>query len=358
VQEFVEKVLTDAVGQKASDVHFTVGLPPQLRVEGLWRSHGEEPMTPSLCAGIVRELVGADRMAAFLDNKDLDVSYSIQGVGRFRVNSFFQRGSMGAAIRVMPFRVPDFEELGLPLEIMRSFCNTANGLVLVCGPTGSGKSTTLAAMVGHINRTRKSHIITIEDPIEFLHDHQKSIVDQREIGRDTNGFAEAMRCVLRQSPDIILVGEIRDPETVRTALMLAETGHLVISTIHTGEVTQGLSRLADMFPNEKQAEIRVSLAMALRGMIIQQLLPQQDGTRILAYELLAPNAAVRNLVRSGKFEQVYSLLQTRRDLGMQTMNRSLFDLWQNGDLSREVILARSPRPLELENMLSGGASGR
>jgi len=349
----LDDILAEAVRRGASDVHVTVGVPVQLRIEGDWCSYDDERLTPPDCEDIAAGILGDGRLAELARAKDLDLSYSVPSVGRFRVNIFYQRGSVGVAIRVLPFRIPEFRELGLPVETMRQLCVAPNGLVLVCGPTGSGKSTTLAAMVDYINRTEKRHIVTIEDPIEFLHDHKRSLVDQREVGTDTCSFLDAMKHVLRQSPDVVLVGEIRDPDTVRTSLMLAETGHLVLSTIHTGEVTQGLSRLCDMFSAEQQQEIRVSLSLVLRGMIVQQLLPTaiDDRRRVLAEEVMLPNAAVRHLIREGKFQQVYSELQTRQDAGMRTMNMSLLQLWRAGKIARQTALDKSQNPLELGSLM-------
>ncbi len=358
----IDELLTQASQRRASDVHITVGLPPQFRVEGVWYSAGEPPLTPDDCRTLALALLGSGRMHRFVQTHEVDCSYSIKGVGNFRVNCFFQRGSIGVAIRLLPAETPQFEDLGLPVGLMESLANLPHGLILVCGPTGSGKSTTLAAMLGHINRKRNAHIITIEDPIEYTYTHDQSIVNQREVGADTESFAAAMKYALRQQPDVIMVGEIRDIETVRAALMLAETGHLVMSTIHTGEVTQGLSRLVDMFPSEQQAEIRVSLSLVLRAMIVQQLLPpsQEEMRRVLATEILLSNTAVQNLIRTGKFEQLYGLLQTHRAEGMRTMNMSLFELWQAGRITREVAISKSTKPAELDALISGhsGASRR
>lgn len=355
----LDDILAEAVKRGASDVHFTVGVPPQLRIEGEWHALGDEPLGPGACERIVAAVLGDSRLEELRIARDLDLSYSVPSLGRFRINVFHQRGSVGVAIRVLPFSIPAFAELGLPAPTMQRLCVAPNGLVLVCGPTGSGKSTTLASMVNYINRTRKRHIVTIEDPIEFLHDHDQSIVDQREVGSDTNSFLDAMKHVLRQSPDVVLVGEIRDADTVRTALMLAETGHLVLSSIHTGEVTQGLSRLCDMFPSDQQQEIRVSLSLVLRGMVVQQLLPVtgSENRRVLASEILLPHASVRHLIREGKFQQVYSELQTRQDMGMRTMNVSLLQLCRAGRISKQVAMDKSPNPIELRSLMEHTGHG-
>ena len=353
----VDAVLTLAAREEASDAHFTVGMPPSLRRDGDWVPLKADALTPDDCQAVALHLLGERRFAEFDEAKEFDLSYTISGVARYRVNAFFQRGSVGVAARVLPYAIPRFEDLGLPVETMKELTSAPNGIVLVCGSTGSGKSTTLAAMVSHINRNFKKHVVTIEDPVEFVHAHDRSIVDQREVGVDTTNFAEAMRHVLRQSPDVVLVGEIRDPETVQTAMMIAETGHLVLSTIHSGDVIQGLSRLVDIFPEGQRSEIRVSLSLVLRGMVVQQLLPcLETRQRVLAYELMLSNAAIRNLIREGKFEQVYNQLHTGQGIGMRTMNTSLFDLWRAGKISREIALLRSPAPSELTALMERSRS--
>ena len=346
--------LTAAVEQRASDVHFTTGLPPQLRVDGEWLSRGETALTPADCEDIARQFLDEDAMRAFGERKEHDSSRSVKGVGRFRVNAFRQRGSVGVAVRVLPYEVPGFEELGLPAGTMAELCELPHGLVLVCGPTGSGKSTTLAAMVSHINRSFKRHIMTIEDPVEYMHRHEQSIVEQREIGTDSNSFAEAMRHVLRQSPDVVLVGEIRDAESVRTALMIAETGHLVLTTIHTGEAAQGLSRIVDMFPSHEIRDVRVSLSLVLRGMVVQQLLPGVSRRRVLACEVMMSSPAIRNIIREGKFEQVHTHIHTSRELGMQTMNASLAQLCLDGVISAGTAIGKSTNVQELNALLGTG----
>jgi twitching motility protein PilT len=350
----VDDTLAEAVGLGASDIHFTVGLPPQIRVGGAWRALGKDRLRRQDCEQIAESFVrGETEWQTFRSEWEYDTSYSVAGVGRFRVNLFLQRGSPGIACRVLPFEIPHFEDLGLPEQVMERLCVLPSGLILVCGPTGSGKSTTLAAMIGHINRTRHAHIVTMEDPIEFLHQHQLSIVDQREVGLDTKSFLSAMRHVLRQSPDVVLVGEIRDQETVRTAIMLAETGHLVLSTIHAGEIVQGLSRITDMFPPEQQEEVKVSLASVLKAMLVQQLIPRQGhaGERVLAYEAMLINTAIQNLVRQGKYEMIYSQLQTRHEFGMKTMNDSLLELFQAGAIDADSAYTKSTRPNEIAKPL-------
>lgn len=354
----VDAILTQATKGLASDAHFTVGLPAHVRVDGEWVSLNDTKLSDVDCESVAKALLGEARFGEFLDENEADISYSIKGVGRFRVNVFRQRGSIGVAARVLPYEVPAFEKLGLPADKMKELASIPNGMVLVCGATGSGKSTTLAAMIAHINKTEARHIVTVEDPVEFMHPHQKSIVDQREVGVDTRSFAEAMRRVLRQTPDVVLVGEIRDPETVSTALMIAETGHLLLSTIHAADVMQGLSRMVDIFPEGQRNEVRMSLSLVLRGMIVQQLLPGlRRQRRVLAYEFLLINSAVKNLIREGKFEQVYNQIHTGHELGMRTMNSSLFRLWRSGDISEEMAMLKSPLPVELKSLMERARVG-
>jgi twitching motility protein PilT len=348
----IREILEYATQEGASDVHITVGIPAQMRVQGVWEALDGPRLTPRDCETLARSVVTDAQWELLVEKRELDVSCSRPGIGRFRVNVFFQRDSVAMAIRVLPFHVPKFGELGLPVKTMERLCVAPFGIVFVCGPTGSGKSTTLASMIGHINENSRKHIMTIEDPIEFLHNHRQSIVDQREVGSDTLSFTNAMKYIVRQNPDVVLVGEIRDQESVRTALLLAETGHLVFTTVHAGEVTQALSRMSDMFPADQQVEIRLSLSLVLQAVVAQQLVPTAtDATRALAYELLLPSEATRNLVRTGKFEQIYSLMQTRQDQGMQTMNQSLHDLWRRRVISRDAALTWSPRAIELERVL-------
>lgn len=344
-------ILKAAVERRASDVHFTAGIPPQMRVDGEWLDNPGNVLSPADCKDVALQFLGDERMRVFLEQQEHDSSHSIKGVGRFRVNVFFQRGSVGVAVRVLPYEIPEFNSLGLPESTMADLCELPHGLVLVCGPTGSGKSTTLASMVSHINRHFKRHIVTIEDPVEYMHRHVRSIVEQREIGSDSASFAAAMRHVLRQSPDVVLVGEIRDAESVRTALMIAETGHLMLTTIHTGEVAQGLSRIVDMFPSHQLRDVRVSLSLVLRGMLVQQLLPGLKRRRVLACEIMLSNPAMCNLIREGKFEQIHTQIHTRRESGMMTMNGALAQLCLAGEISEETALSKSTNVQELKALL-------
>ncbi len=348
----INQILSTGVQHESSDVHITVGLPPMMRVEGKWRPFDCACVSPADSERLAREVLGKDRMSEFEQVREFDLSYSIEGVGRFRINVFWQRGSVGMAVRILPYEMPDFEQLGLPVKVMQDLCNLPNGIVLICGPTGSGKSTTLAAMISYINQTRNRHIVTIEDPIEFLHDHDHCIIDQREVNTDTSSFSIAMKHVLRQSPDVVMIGEIRDQDTVRTAMALAESGHLVLTTTHAGEAVQGLIRLVDMFPASQQQEIRVSLSLVLRAMLIQQLLiGEKRRRRVLACEVMLSTPAVNNLIREGKFQLIQSHLQTNQDLGMCSMNNALAQLLLQQEISADTAMSRSRNPAELQALM-------
>lgn len=337
----LEAVLREAVGAGASDVHITVGLPPVFRINGdLKRQEHLPVVTAARADEILRSMVDQELYARFRRTGDLDFAYSLAGVGRFRVNAFKQRGSVGLAMRLINARIPSLTELGLP-AVAAEFTRKHKGLVLVTGPTGSGKSTTLAAMVDLINRERSCHIITLEDPIEYMHRHQKSIVNQREIGSDSLNFAQALRAALREDPDVILVGEMRDLETIATAITAAETGHLVLASLHTAGAAQTVDRIIDVFPPHQQPQVRVQLADTLEGVISQQLLPRMDRPgRVVAVEVLVATPAVRNLIREGKTHQLLSTMQTGAKYGMCTMEASLRELLRQGKVASEEVYAR------------------
>lgn len=325
-----------AVEHKASDIHLAVESPPVLRVDGVLRRIGEEKLSCQELDQFAHFLMNENQAQRFLEQGELDFSYSLPGVGRFRVNVFRQRGSVAIVIRIIPFTVPTPESLGLP-PVCIELAKLEKGLVLVTGPTGSGKSTTLASMIDYINRTRSAHIVTIEDPIEYLHQHRLSLVNQREIGNDTFSFANALRAVLRQDPDVILVGEMRDLETIGTAVTAAETGHLVFSTLHTNDATQAVDRMIDVFPPFQQQQIRVQLAAVLQGVLAQQLLPRIDGKgRVAAFEMLRVTQGARNLIREGKTHQLPTVIQTGGKQGMQSMEKGLQDLVRQGIISAEL----------------------
>jgi twitching motility protein PilT len=351
------EVLMKMVEARASDVHLTPGIPPVLRVRGqITPMDGYPPLTAQHTRDVVYSILNDDQRKRFENNKSLDFAYAIPGVARFRVNTYFQRGAISAALRHTPDQIPDLEELGLP-PVIREFTKKPRGFVVVTGPTGSGKSTTLASMVHIINHEREEHILTIEDPIEFLHKHGKCIVNQREIGSDALDFSSALRGALRQDPDVILVGEMRDLETISTALTAAETGHLVFATLHTQSASQTVDRIIDVFPPHQQGQVRMQLSIALQGIVTQQLLPTADGSgRAVATEVLVPTPAVRNLIREGKTHQLYSTIQTSGASGMQTMDADLARLVRQGKISRTLAEQRSAVPEELKRLLGGDSA--
>ena len=331
--------LAQLVGAGGSDLHLTAGLPPTMRVNGeLGPMEGHPKLTPAELQRAVYGMLTQRQREQFENELELDLSHSIAGLARFRVNVFRQRDAIGCVIRVIPFGVKRFEELGLPPQVA-NFAYLPRGFVLVTGPTGSGKSTTLASLIDIINRERACHIMTLEDPIEFLHEHKKSVVNQRELGSDTHGFAQALKHVLRQDPDVILVGELRDLETIQVALTAAETGHLVFGTLHTQDAPQTIDRVVDVFPPHQQEQIRVMLSGALQGVVTQQLLKTTDGKgRVLAAEVMVATPAIRNLIREGKTHQMYSMLQSGKAHGMVSMDQSLADLVKAGKVRYEDAL--------------------
>jgi twitching motility protein PilT len=354
--DFAE-VLTRMAEQRASDVHLSPGYPPALRVRGQIKPMDEYgKLSPQATRDTVYSLLNDDQRKRFESHKQLDLAYAVPGVARFRVNCFFQRGSISAAFRRIPHQIPELGELGLP-RVLEDFTRKPRGLVLVTGPTGSGKSTSLAAMLDIINGDREEHILTIEDPIEFLHGHKRCIVNQREIGADAEDFASALKAALREDPDVILVGEMRDLETMATALTAAETGHLVFATLHTQSTAQTVDRIIDIFPAEQQAQVRMQLSIGLQGIVTQQLLPTVDGSgRVVACEVLVPTPAVRNLIREGKTHQIYSALQTSGSIGMQTMDAHLAQLVRMGRISRKLAEQRASVPEELKRLLGPSAA--
>lgn len=337
----MESLLRVAVERNASDIHITVGVPPVFRINGSLVHYESPTLFPSDTMAFLDEITNPEQRQKLAINGEVDFSFAIQGLSRFRVNAFHQRGSLAIAIRVVNEQVPTLDKLGHP-EILKTFARQHRGLVLVTGPTGSGKSTTLAAMLKLINEERSCHIITLEDPIEYLHKHNKSIVNQREIHSDSHSFANALRAALREDPDVILVGEMRDIETIGIAVTAAETGHLVFATLHTGDAAQTIDRIIDVFPPHQQQQIRIQLSLTLQGIICQQLLPRLDGNgRVVALEILTVNPAVRNLIREGKSHQLVSVIQTGARFGMQSMDMSLKDLYRRGIISYEDALARA-----------------
>jgi twitching motility protein PilT len=349
-------LLMEVVSRRASDLHLSAGAPPTIRVRGrLSHIEGYPVLSDTDTREIVYSILSGDQRQRLETNWQLDFAYSIPGHARFRVNAYFQRGAVGAAFRLIPFELTSIDRLGLP-PVIHDFTRKPRGFVLVTGPTGSGKSTSLAAMIDEINSTREEHIMTIEDPIEFLHSHKKCLVNQRELGSDAQSFAEALKAALRQDPDVILVGEMRDLETISTALTAAETGHLVFATLHTQDTAQTVDRIIDVFPPSQQGQVRVQLSVALQGIVTQQLLPTADGSsRVAACEVLVPNPAVRNLIREGKTHQIYSVLQTGSAQGMQTMDAALVSLVRTGKITQKLAEERSSAPEELRRLLGSGS---
>jgi len=348
----IDDLLERMVAAGASDLHLTVGTPPAIRVRGeLERLEGAPVLTPEDTQQLLYRILSTELQKQLEIKRQIDTSHSVPGLARFRVNVYFQREALGAAFRVIPEELKTLEELSLPVSLAE-LAMQPRGLVLVTGPTGSGKSTTLAAMIDEVNRNRTDHILTIEDPIEFVHRHKRCIVNQREIGVDATSFAEALRAALRQDPDVILVGEMRDLETISTALTAAETGHLVLGTLHTQSAPGTVDRIIDVFPAEQQEQVRIMLAGSLQGIVTQALLPTADGRgRVAALEILLPDDATRNLIRQGKVEQIYSIMQTSTGRGMMTMEQSLANLVLRRVVTRDAALAVSSRADQLDGLL-------
>jgi twitching motility protein PilT len=348
-------LLLEVLERRASDLHITAGARPAVRVRGRLVPLEKYPvLTPTDTREVIYSILTNDQRQRLETDWQIDFAYAIPNVARFRVNAYFQRSAIGAAFRLIPFEIKSIEELGLP-SVCHELAHKPRGFVLVTGPTGSGKSTSLAAIVDEINRTREDHILTIEDPIEFLHPHKKCVVNQREVGSDAQSFGMGIKAALRQDPDVILVGEMRDLETISTALTAAETGHLVFATLHTQSAPATVDRIIDVFPPEQQQQVRVQLSVALQGVITQQLLPTADGAgRIAACEVMIPTPAVRNLIREGKTHQILSAMQTGSSSGMQTMDAALATLVRQGKISQKLAETRSSQPDELRRLLSSG----
>jgi len=340
-----------------SDLHLTTNTPPQVRVDGeLKPLEGFKTLTSADTKQLAYSVLTDAQKHRFEEALELDFSFGVRGLSRFRANLFNQRGAVGCVFRAIPYEIRSFENLGLP-PVVTKLCDKPRGLILVTGPTGSGKSTTLAAMIDKINRERHEHIMTIEDPIEFLHNHKSCLVNQREVGSDTKGFADALRTALRQDPDVVLVGEMRDLETIESALRIAETGHLTFATLHTNSAASTINRIIDVFPSNQQAQIRAQLSLVLEGILCQALLPKASGQgRVAALEILVPNAAIRNLIREDKIHQIYSMMQTGQEkYGMQTFNQALATLYHKRLISLELAMQRSSNTDELRDLIEHGA---
>ena len=350
----IDDLLKEVVEYKASDLHLSVGLPPVIRVDGNLLRTKYEPFTPTSIEDLLFPMLNNEQRRNLEQHWELDMSYGITGLGRFRVNIYKNKGTYAAAFRTINSVIPSFESLGLS-EVVKTITERPRGLILVTGPTGSGKSTTLASMIDHINETRSEHILTIEDPIEFVHKSKKSVIHQRELGQDTRSFANALKSSLREDPDIILVGEMRDVETIGLALTAAETGHLVFGTLHTSSASQTIDRIIDVFPEGQQQQIRVQLGGSLEAVFSQTLLPrlQPDGTkkgRVMAQEILVKNNAVSNMIREGKSAQLYSAIQTGAGLGMQTLETALSELYKKRLIDADDALSKSQRPDEFKRL--------
>ncbi|MBU0550030.1 PilT/PilU family type 4a pilus ATPase [Myxococcota bacterium] len=351
----LHQLLKLMVEKGASDLHITAGSPPQLRIDGHLVPLKTPPLareeTQQLCYAFLTE----SQKHAFEEHNELDLSFGVKGLCRFRANVYMQKGCVAGAFRVIPSKIHSFTELGLP-DVVATFTERNNGLVLVTGPTGSGKSTTLAAMVDKINQEHHHHILTIEDPIEYLHNHKSSIVNQREVGADTSNFKTALRYVLRQDPDVVLVGEMRDLETVEAALQISETGHLCMATLHTNSAVQSIHRIIDLFPPHQHGQVRAQLSFVMEGIVSQQLIPKASGAgRVMACEILVPTPAIRNLIREDKMHQVYSQMQVgQKKYFMQTMNQALYELYSTGQITLEDALINSNDLDELRSIIAAG----
>jgi twitching motility protein PilT len=353
----MHQLLKAMIEKGASDLHITTGTAPQLRIDGKLHPLRMPPLSPPETKQLCYSVLTDSQKHRFEEQSELDLSFSVQKLSRFRGNVFVQRGNVAGVFRAIPFKIKTFEELGLP-KVVSELAQKPRGLILVTGPTGSGKSTTLATMIDKINNERNEHIVTIEDPIEFLHQHKGCVVNQREVGADTNGFKNALKYILRQDPDVVLVGEMRDLETIEAALTVAETGHLAFATLHTNSAVQTINRIVDVFPPYQQSQVRAQLSFVLEGVLCQSLIQRSSGPgRAMTLEIMVPNAAIRNLIREDKIHQIYSAMQVGQEkFGMQTMNQSLAQLVQRRLITSEDAIARSSDPEELRNILGKGSA--
>ncbi len=353
----MHQLLKTLVDQNGTDLHITTNSPPQIRIDGKMVPLQVPPMTPTETKSLVYSVLTDAQKHRFEESLELDLSFGVKGLARFRANVFYQRGAVAGAFRTIPWEIRDLASLGLP-DVVQSLCERPRGLVLVTGPTGSGKSTTLASMVDKVNADRHEHIVTIEDPIEYLHAHKSCLINQRELHADTKSFANALRSVLRQDPDIVLIGEMRDLYTIESALRIAETGHLTLATLHTNSAAQSINRIIDVFPPHQQSQVRAQLSFVLEGIMCQSLLPKANGQgRALAIEIMVPNPAIRNLIREDKVHQIYSAMQVGQlQFGMQTFNQSLASLVNKREITEDLALSMSSNPDELRDMLSRGVN--
>lgn len=345
-------LLHQMISKRASDMHITAGVPPMFRVDGNLVAGPYKPLSPDDCQSLAYSVLSEDQRKRFETQRELDISFGIKGLSRFRANIFVQRGVVAIAVRQIPYEIQSVEKLGLSKTIV-DFARRPKGLVLVTGPTGSGKSTTLAALIHLINHERRNHIMTIEDPIEFVHQHGKCIINQREVNSDTESFPIALKYVLRQDPDVIMLGEMRDLETISSAITIAETGHLVFATLHTNSAHEAVNRMVDVFPPDQQKQVMSQLAFVLEGVVAQQLLPRARGEgRVMVSEILVVTPAVKAVIREGKSHQIYTLMQVGQKFGMQTMNQALFSAFADKQITKTEAMGRSFDPAELESMIS------
>ncbi|HOX45770.1 MAG TPA: type IV pilus twitching motility protein PilT [Myxococcota bacterium] len=354
----LHQLLKAMIEKGASDLHITTGSPPQLRIDGRLVPLKTPPLTPVETRQLCYSVLTDAQKHRFEEENELDLSFGVKGLSRFRSNIFMQRGAVAGAFRTIPFKILSFTELGLP-PVVAELSKRPRGLVLVTGPTGSGKSTTLAAIIDKINSERHEHIVTIEDPIEYLHPHKNCIVNQREVGADTQSFKRALKYILRQDPDVVLIGEMRDLETIESALVVSETGHLSFATLHTNNAVQTINRVLDVFPPYQQPQVRAQLSFVLQGILAQQLIPKASGQgRVICVEVMVPNPAIRNLIREDKVHQIYSQMQVGQSkFGMQTMNQALYALYSRKMITLDEALGRSTNVDELRDMLATGAGG-
>jgi len=347
----IEELVQQLVERGGSDLHISTGAPPMIRINGRLVSTEQEVLDGETTQKLIYSILDNEQILKFEKEWELDMAFGISGLGRFRANIFYQRGTVGAVLRAVPFEIKSMSELGLPQEICEELCSRPKGLMLVTGSTGSGKSTTLASMIEYINRTRNGHVMIIEDPIEFVHRNKSCLVNQREVGNDTHDFCYALRTVLRQDPDVIMIGEMRDQATISAALTIAETGHLTFATLHTNDVVQTINRIIDVFPSHQQSQIRTQLSFTLQAVFCQQLVPRADGQgRVMAAEVMIANQAVRSLIREDKAHQLTSIIQTGGRLGMKTMNQALFDLYRQHQITYDEALSRTMDPDDLKRI--------
>ena len=353
----MEELLNVMVQRGGSDLHLSVGSRPKIRIDGKLEDSEYDLLSPEVTKKLVYSVLSADQIATFEKSLEIDFSFGVQNMGRFRTNAFLQRGTVAATLRVIPWETFSFEQIGIDRKVSEWMCNLQKGLVLCTGATGSGKSTTLASLIDYINEAQQGHIVTIEDPIEFLHRNKNCLVNQREVHGDTHGFPNALRSVLRQDPDVVLIGEMRDLETIEAALTLAETGHLTFATLHTSDTTQTVNRIVDVFPAHQQQQIRTMLSFTLQAVLCQQLIPRAQGKgRVLAAEVMVANPAIRALIRENKAHQVQSIIQTGGQFGMKTMNQAVYDLYRTGQITFEDARTYSPDRAEFDRLMERNQS--